>query len=336
MQRVVIFAESMAWEPAILVRSALAALQARPDVELAGVCVPRPQPFRALLRNHLLFRVRTLLQVLLDGTRLEGRAVAMPIDLGRLARRFDAAVLTPPRGDANAPDFIARLRKDIRPSLALSFYFPQRFSADLLSVFRHAVNYHNGLLPAYRGLHATAWSVYHGRRKTGYSFHRMTPAFDEGPVLMQGTVDVGSDRSTSDLDLEKAVAASARIPRLLEMVLDGAPGTAQRGEGGYFSYQDYRAATAIPEPSLLSSAELQRRLRAFGRLRVRIGCRWYDITRVRRVEGTFRSGGRFSFRTADGATIDPVRFRYLPYAAYRLYVSARRPAFRGAETRSPH
>ena len=48
-----------------------------------------------------------------------------------------------------------------------------------------AINYHDSLLPAYSGFHATSWSILDGRVEHGVTWHRMTTAVDAGPYLLQ-------------------------------------------------------------------------------------------------------------------------------------------------------
>jgi UDP-4-amino-4-deoxy-L-arabinose formyltransferase/UDP-glucuronic acid dehydrogenase (UDP-4-keto-hexauronic acid decarboxylating) len=233
-------------------------------------------------------------------------------------------VLVPPGGDINHPHFIARLRNEIRPTIALSFYCLQKFSPDLLAVFGDAVNYHNGFLPEYRGLRATAWSVYREEKETGFTFHRMTREFDEGAILVQRAIPTGLDQSTTDLEALKAIKAATYIPHVLDMVVDGAPGEPQRGKGSYFSKENYLAVAKIPDPSALSSTELMRRLRAFGGLWMRIGDTWHVVTKIRQVPDRSGKGCRACFRASDGVMIKVLRFGYIPYPIYMALVWIRK------------
>ena len=137
---------------------------------------------------------------------------------------------------------------------------------------------------------------------------------------MQGTVPVSPDSNTVDLDLEKAITATNYIPQVLRMVVDGYPGEPQSGKGRYFSRADYVAVTKISDPSSLSLAELTRRLRAFGGLRIRIGNRWHKTTKIREIPERFCKKGRRCFRPPTGSMVEPLRFRYLPYALARGWV----------------
>ena len=66
-----------------------------------------------------------------------------------------------------------------------------------------AINYHDSLLPAYSGFHATSWSILDGRVEHGVTWHRMTTAVDAGPYLLQKSFAV------TDQDTAFTVAARA-------------------------------------------------------------------------------------------------------------------------------
>lgn len=238
MHRVVVFAGSLSWVPAILLRSTLLALSSRNDLKLAAVCVPKAPIFPGKYGRHFMDKTFFGIQSLFDPALKRQQALPWPINLTRWSQRFDFKVLVPPRGNINHPDFIGRLRNEIQPTITLSFIYLQKFGPDLLSVCDHFVNYHNGLLPGYRGVMTTAWSVYHEEPFTGFAFYRMNNEFDQGPILMQGAVPIGSDSNTLDLELEKANLAATYIPQLLRIVTDQNPGEAQRGQARYFSRAD--------------------------------------------------------------------------------------------------
>ena len=317
MHRVVIFTHEASGIPAILIRSTVAALASRPDIALAAICVPERPAFATRCCRPLLRRARARLQALYAPVGKRRHHEPSPIPLNRWARRFRFKVLVPPAGNINHPQFIERLRHELEPTIALSFFCLQKFSPELLAVFNHAVNYHNGFLPQYRGLKATAWSIYHGDRESGFAFHRMDARFDRGPILLQEAIPVTPDRSESDHEMDKAVAAAAHIPRVLRMAMNGDPGIPQQGNRRYFSWNDYLAATRIADPSVLSSTELEQRLRAFGCLRIQIAGCWQPVTSVRPLPDAHGKSGRFCFRASDGVLLEPVRFEHLPYAVYR-------------------
>lgn len=320
MHRVIIFTNNEPGAPDILIKGTLAALASLDNVELAAVCLAKPQTFLGAFCRHLMDRTLLNIESLLDSKLKRRHPLPLPINLNRLAQRLHFRVLVPPEGDINHPRFIAQIRNEIRPTIALSFYCLQKFSPNLLAVFSHAVNYHNGLLPKYRGRKATAWSVYQGEQETGFTFHHMTKRIDEGPILAQEALPISANQSSLDLDFEKAIMAATHISRVLRMVVDGNPGKPQLGgNSSYFSIEDHRGLTRIPAPSILSSVELARRLRAFECLRMRIAGKWHEVTKIKLVTNPVGKSGRFCFLASDGVMIVPVRFQHLPYSIYRAF-----------------
>ena len=97
-----------------------------------------------------------------------------------------ASVIVPPLRNVNHPEFVALVRGELRPDAALSLGCEQIFGGELLAALGRPVNYHSGLLPAYRGLQSTAWSLYRGEPVTGFSYHLMEESIDAGPILVQG------------------------------------------------------------------------------------------------------------------------------------------------------
>ena len=100
-----------------------------------------------------------------------------------------------------------------------------------MGLFSQAVNYHNGLLPQYKGLRATQWSMYHQEVETGFTFHYMTENFDEGSILFQGAVPILPESNAYDLNFLKAYRAADQLPHVFRMVLEKNPGQLQVGKG---------------------------------------------------------------------------------------------------------
>lgn len=304
--------------PAILIRAALDAIAARDDMRTVAVCVPYPCGYGALLRNHLRDRATRGVQRLFNPRLKRRHGIPLPLNLNRLARRCDFEIVVPPRRDINDPEFIARLREEFRPTLALSFFCVQRFSPELLALFEQAVNYHNGRLPDYKGMRAPAWSVYNGEEQTGFAFHRMTAELDQGDILIEDATPIGLEDGVHDIEIEKARRAAGRMSELLGMVADNAPGRPQQGAGRYFSNRRWRAVRTVGDPSALTLDEFNRRLRAFGSLSLKIGGRWYPVTAIEDAAHGSRRPRELDFVTADGVTVRPVRIRHLPPALYRF------------------
>jgi methionyl-tRNA formyltransferase len=319
MDRVVIFSGSPSWEiPVTLIKKMIETIANRSDFKIAAICLTEPQNYGMTLYNHLRSRALSSLQSFFTPSLPRRPLFPLPINLHRWARRFQFQVLSPPEGNINHPEFISRLQNEKGPMVAFSFYCLQKFSSQLLSVFDYTVNYHNGFLPEYRGLKATAWSVYNEEKYTGFTFHRMTKEFDEGAILVREGIPVNSSQQMLKLEEQKAITAAKYFPDVLEMVLNREPGIEQSGKGSYFSKETNLAKTKISDPSILSSVELMRRLRAFESLQLQIGNIWHQVTKCKQAPDQSGKVGRICFRTSDGVWMKAVRFDNLPYPIYLI------------------
>ncbi len=314
--RLLIFGNPSWFSSALLVEAALRVAHVQ-DLEVVGVCDVAPRPHRhgrAMARAVLAAAVKRAFDAAcpLDPRRLAFR------DLRRIARGFGARVITPRDRNVNDPGFVRMVADELRPDWGLSLGCGQIFKRDLLAALRCPVNYHNGLLPAYRGASATAWSVFHEEPVTGFTFHGMNERIDDGPILLQGAVPVAPDAAVVALEWDKTVAAARRMEELFAMLRRGDPGRPQTGPASYFSVAAWRRVRIIEDPAAHTWRELVRRLRAFDYLDLRLGDARYEVTKLRVVPPARRSGP-LAFRTSDGVVAEPVRFLHLPETLYRLY-----------------
>ena len=70
--------------------------------------------------------------------------------------------------------------------------FPYRLPPDLLDFKWGAWNIHYSLLPNHAGCDPVAHAILAGDYKTGVTIHRMTEEFDDGPIVYQTPVKIGS------------------------------------------------------------------------------------------------------------------------------------------------
>tara|TARA_B000000475_G_scaffold100031_1_gene81069 strand:+ start:1480 stop:2244 length:765 start_codon:yes stop_codon:yes gene_type:complete len=75
--------------------------------------------------------------------------------------------------------------KDKNPDLILSSVTSLVSKKNLEVAKLGWINIHNGILPNYRGVDAPFWSLYNEEEILGSTIHRMSDAFDEGPIVNQ-------------------------------------------------------------------------------------------------------------------------------------------------------
>ena len=84
-----------------------------------------------------------------------------------------------------------------------------------------AVNFHDGPLPRYAGLHATSWALMNGETKHGVTWHVMTARPDEGDVLKQVLIDVAENETALSLNTKCLQAGIDSFRELVEEILAG-------------------------------------------------------------------------------------------------------------------
>jgi methionyl-tRNA formyltransferase len=239
------------------------------------------------------------------------------LNLNRLSRKFQIPLVRPLKGDINDPDFIDSLKSRYTPHMAMSFFCLQIFRPRLLKVFNRAINYHNGLLPFYKGLRATSWSIYNRENLSGFTFHLMNERIDEGPILLQRALPLEKDSHPFEMDWKKALSAADCLPQLFEMIVRGDGGKPQSSAGTYYSHKEFKSIVRISNPADFTAEELFRRLQAFQVLKIRIHERLLPVTKLR-----IRTAGKNSARTlysADDQYLEITRLRYLPPWLYSFY-----------------
>ncbi len=78
--------------------------------------------------------------------------------------------------------------------IAIMAYVLQFAPQSLANIPTHGtICYHPSLLPKYRGPSSINWPIIRGETQTGLTIFRPSDGLDEGPVVLQKTVDIGPD-----------------------------------------------------------------------------------------------------------------------------------------------
>lgn len=269
MQRIAVFCDWNHWVPQRLLPALLNLVAESSDQRIVAVCTPEPLSRSRMMRRHLRDKARGIARGLYFGDAALYYRPPAPLDLPSLSRHNDFETLV--ARDANAVDFLARLRAQADPDVALSIFWLSRFRRPFLSSFSQVVNYHNGEVPGYRGLKATPWSIYRGESSSGFTVHRVNAGLDLGNVLVTGSVPIRADSTVFDVEWRKTNAAIGGLESVLAAIRDHRPGTPQTEPGRYNDVREIASLTQIDRPVEVASADLLRRIRCFGFVRVRVG-----------------------------------------------------------------
>ena len=84
--------------------------------------------------------------------------------------------------------------RDLDVDLAVMAYVLQFAPQAFVNIPKHGtIQYHPSLLPMYRGPSSINWPVIKGDQQTGLTIFRPTDGLDEGPIVLQKTVEIGPE-----------------------------------------------------------------------------------------------------------------------------------------------
>jgi len=145
-----------------------------------------------------------------------------------------------------APDLrdpgVQSLVASTRPDALLSFFWPRRIPAAVLSIApRGAFGTHPSLLPRWRGPDPYFWTLLEGDAQTGVTLHRLEPTYDTGAIVAQRRIPV--------LPGDNAWTLARRLDRPALELLAGCADALARGEALEGIAQDSTTATLAPTPT---------------------------------------------------------------------------------------
>jgi UDP-4-amino-4-deoxy-L-arabinose formyltransferase/UDP-glucuronic acid dehydrogenase (UDP-4-keto-hexauronic acid decarboxylating) len=123
--------------------------------------------------------------------------------------------------DINHPVWVEKI-KAIKPDIIFSFYFRDMIKSPILEIPKHGcLNLHGSLLPAYRGRVPINWAIINGETETGVTLHYMTTKPDNGDIVGQEKIAIGSDDTAKDVHQKATKAAAVLLEKLLPLVKKG-------------------------------------------------------------------------------------------------------------------
>ena len=136
-----------------------------------------------------------------------------------LASRLGVPVWTPRQMKEKA--LAERVRRE-GVDLLLNVHALHVLPADLVAAPRvGSFNLHPGPLPAYAGLNAPSWAIYHGEQAHAVTLHWMDSGIDTGAIAYEAGIEIGDDDTGFSLS---AKCVRAGLPLLQELLTAAAGG----------------------------------------------------------------------------------------------------------------
>lgn len=190
--------------------------------------------------------------------------------------------------------------ESVRPDVLLSVGNLRILPDEMVAATKVTINFHDGPLPKYAGLHTPMWSLLKGDSEYSVSWHVVEGGVDEGDVLATGSFDIADDETTRTINIKCFGAAGDAFEDLLAQLTSGSLNrTTQVGEGEYFGRYDRPIPAGALIPHTMSAEDVQRYVRAldFGPTINRVGRALLQLDQSRlmvvhsaRVADTTRTG----------------------------------------------
>jgi methionyl-tRNA formyltransferase len=138
----------------------------------------------------------------------------------------------------NSPEFVREVA-DRGADLIVSVACPYILKEPILRVPRlGCINIHNARLPKYKGMMPTFWQMFHGETEIGISIHYMTPAIDQGQILLQRSLKIEPGESLDHvMRRAKRFGASCMAQVLRDLVAETQSViTVDDRQGNYFTF----------------------------------------------------------------------------------------------------
>ena len=97
----------------------------------------------------------------------------------------------------NNSNFLKKIKADCMISLVNDTIYSEK----TISKFKKGIfSFHGGILPKYRGVDCTSWSILNNEKKVGITLHKINKGVDTGKIIYCKKINSNSEKNTKDLD----------------------------------------------------------------------------------------------------------------------------------------
>lgn len=156
--------------------------------------------------------------------------------LGWLARRYHFNIAKTP--DIN-DEQVVRLLKKHKINLILSIHLDQLVDKIILKLPQYGcINLHYGELPQNAGPFPTIWNILRKQKKAFVTIHYMNESFDQGAILGQESLNIGTNDSILSLDCRLMKLGAKMLKNIILNIENGSQKSVPQDKSG-FRYRSY-------------------------------------------------------------------------------------------------
>lgn len=139
----------------------------------------------------------------------------------------------------NDKEFIHNIKNN-NYDYAFSICCNQIFKNELISSFHRVINYHSSILPKYKGLNSTLWSLLFKEKYTGFSYHYIDNKIDNGCIIFQDKFKINYNHSYKKIEIFKTLLAKKSLQKVISLVTKNFNGNKQKKNGSYFGKNEIK------------------------------------------------------------------------------------------------
>lgn len=146
--------------------------------------------------------------------------LSRPYSAQDVAERFNVPTFQP--SNINSPQFLDRIRHEIRPDLLISIAASQILKSQLLNIpTKGCVNLHSAPLPRYQGMMPNFWTLVHQEPEAAVTIHYMIEKLDAGDIILQKPVPIYPEDSLHDLMVRSKIVGIDALNESIEQISEG-------------------------------------------------------------------------------------------------------------------